>query len=155
MTVVMQILKQLNDIDTEFTGPVNSISHNHWIIGDDNIFPIHIETVAQPNRLIIYGTGMRDTGEPITNSIMTTQFLENLNGYSLGNYGICPGLVTLTVYQVITIHGQFSAERLATEIVCHRMLTECFLESEFYPEDDWPKTVQDLEDNTPIIPFQH
>ena len=155
MANVTQLLNLLDQIDTSFTGQVNRLSQNHWYIGENDVFPIHIETLVQSDRFIIYGTGMRETGEPIKNSIMTTQFLENLNGYSLGNYGICPGLVTLTVYQIITIKNEFSADRLASEIVCHRMLTECFLETEFYPEDDWPKTVQDLEDNSPIVPFHH
>lgn len=155
MPSVFSLLNKLETMDPVYTGPVDRINLNHWIVGGNEAFPIQIETLAQPERFIIYCTGVRETGAPIYTPLMKTQFLENLNGYVLGNYGICPGLVTMTVYQIITMKPDFSLDRMASEIVCHRMLTECFLESEFFPDDDWPKTVQDLEDNTPIIPFHH
>ena len=155
MTCVINVLSQLNVMDTDYTGQVYQVSPCHWIIGGDEEFPIHIEALEQPHRFIIYGTGLRQTGAPIYSSMMSTQFLENLNGYALGNYGICPGLVTMTVYQIITMRADYSIERLAAEIVCHRMLTECFLDAEFDPDDDWPRTVQELEDSSPITPFQH
>ena len=155
MASVNSVLSKLEGMDTAYTGSVDRINLDHWIIGGDKKFPIHIETLTQLNRFIIYGTGVRETGAPIYTPIMTTQFLENLNGYALGNYGICPGLVTMTVYQIITVKFEYTPDKLASEIVCHRMLTECFLESEFYPEDGWPKTVQDLEDISPIIPYHH
>ena len=155
MTTALTLLKNLPAMDQAFIGTVRQQSAKHWLIGEGEHFPLHIESLEQKNRFIIYGTGIRNSAEPVETPIMTTQFLENLVGYCLGNYGICAGPVTLTIYQVITAGPDYSLDRLAAEIVCHRMLVECFLESDFDPEQDWPKTVQDLEDVSPILPFAH
>ncbi len=155
MTTAKDLLSQIDDIDMGFTGDVKHVEKGRWIVGNEDNFPIQIELLEQKNRFIIYGTGVRETGAAVLSSIMATQFLEHLSGHSLGNYGICPGPVTLTVYQIIQIKSGYNLERLGAEIVCHRMLTECFLEADFDPDDCWPKTVQDLEDISPTIPFHH
>ena len=155
MTKAATFLKNLVNLDQDFIGTVTPITDRHWHCSSDTLLPIQIETLAQSDRFILYGTGIRKTGEPVLTSILNTQFLENLTGHSLGNYGICAGPVTLTIYQIITIRPCYSLDRLAAEIACHRMLVECFLESNFDPEDSWPKTMKDLEDISPLLPFHH
>ena len=155
MIIAASLFQKLSSLEEDYIGPLTMVTPSRYVVGGGDVFPVQLETLEQSDRFIIYGTGIRQTAEPVLAPIMTTQFLENLSGHTLGNYGICAGPVTLTIYQVITLNPQYTLDRLAAEIVCHRMLVECFLESEFTPEENWPKTVQDLVDNTPILPFHH
>ena len=86
---------------------------------------------------------------------MITLFIEGLRGHSLGSYGICPGPVTITLYQKINWHPSYCLERLVAEIACHRLLTECFLEGAAEQGLDHQLSLKDMHGDQPILPHRH
>jgi hypothetical protein len=155
MVGLVDVLNELNSVGSDSLGAVNKIDESRWIIGGEDDFPIQIELLEGDGSFLIYGTGIRATSAPVFAPIMVTLFVEGLHGHSLGKYGICPGPVTVTIYQKLTWHPEYTPQRLAAEITCHRMLTECFLEGVLIESDDHQVSLQDLHDNQPMLPLRH
>ena len=149
------VLDQLGTASSALLGKINKIDDRRWIIGDDETFPIQIELLEDKASFLIYGTGMRATGEPVYTPFMNTLFIEGLNGHSLGRYGISPGMFTITVYQIFTWNDDFTAERITAEITCHRLLTECFLEGVAAEEEDYSLSLNNSKNDQPILPMRH
>lgn len=152
---VLNTLDSSDSADSDVLGAVNKIDDNRWIIGGEDEFPIQIELLEGEVNFLIYGTGIRATSAPVFAPIMATLFVEGLHGHSLGKYGICAGPVTLTIYQRLMWSDEYTPDRLAAEIACHRMLTECFLEGVLIEGDDHQVSLQDLHDNQPMLPLRH
>lgn len=155
MSDLVSILDQIGLVSSSNLGQINKIDDRRWIIGDDNIFPIQIELLEDKSSFLIYGTGMRSTGEPVFTPLMSTLFIEGLNGHSLGRYGISPGIFTITVYQIFTWNEDLTAERIAAEIACHRLLTECFLEGVGADEEGYGLSLYNSKNDQPILPMRH
>ncbi len=160
MGSLVEVLNKLCDVSTQNTGNnplgiVNKIDDRHWIIGDHSVFPIQVELLDDDNSFLIYGTGVRATGEPVYTSFMVTLFVEGLFGHSLGRYGICPGAVTITIYQKVIWLEHYTIERMTAEITCHRLLTECFLEGAAADIEIFGGLPQHRHDDIPILPMCH
>ena len=149
---LMNRLQIENDPDI---GMVDHIDDHRWIGGGHDIFPIQIEMLQGGDCFLLYGTALRETSEPVFLPLMISMFIEGLNGHSLGNYGICPGPVTLSLYQKITITPQFSFERLKAQIACRRLLIECFLDAGYDRSEDLTLISGMGENDPPILPFRH
>lgn len=154
MTLINNVLQSIENTGFDDLGPVEEVEKGHWIIGDDHIFPVQLERLAERETYLLYTTAIRQTGEPVYAPFIQTLFLENLSGHSLGRYGISAWPVTLTLYQWIRISSPASAERLAALITCHRMLMDCYLSSRDNDDDDHYLPVS--KDNTAmVILFRH
>ena len=127
MAALVDLLVRLDEEKDQDIGFVDRVEDHRWIIGDHDVFPIQIERLESRDSFLLYSTAIRETSEPVLLPMMISLFIEGLNGHSLGNYGICPGPVTLTLYQKISITPAYSLDRLKAQIACHRLLTECFL----------------------------
>lgn len=136
-------------------GTIDQIEDHRWIIGDGDIFPVQIEELYSGNMALIYATALRETSEPVLLPMMITLFIEGLSGHSLGNYGICPGPITLTLYQKITLNENTQHDRLKAQIACHRLLMECFLMSEYDRSQDLTLLADYNTADQPILPFRH
>lgn len=155
MSDLVFVLDQMGSVSSAHLGTINKIDDRRWIIGDDDIFPIQIELLEDTSNFLIYGTGMRSTGEPVYTPLMSTLFIEGSNGHSLGRYGISPGMFTITVYQIFTWNEEFTVERIAAEITCHRLLTECFLEGVAADEENYGLSLNNSKTDQPILPMRH
>ena len=136
-------------------GMVDHIDDNRWIIGGQDIFSVQIELLQGETSFLLYDTALRKNAEPVFLPMMISMFIEGLSGHSLGNYGICPGPVTLSLYQKITITPQFSLERLKAQIVCQRLLIECFLEAGYDRHEDLTLISDEGQNDPPILLFRH
>lgn len=155
MPSIQKMLQSINEIGFGDLGAVVSAKDGRWIIGDDTLFPLQIERLAAKDHYLLYATAVRATAEPVYVSLMKTMFVENLQGMSLGRYGICFGPVTLTLYQQLVFDRHFSAEKLAAMMACHRMLIECYLEGDSASLEDVPfSRLLSMMDGT-VIPFRH
>ena len=151
----VDLMVRLEDESDPDIGIVDHIDDNRWIIGGQDIFPVQIELLQGETSFLLYGTALRETAEPVFLPLMISMFIEGLNGHSLGSYGICPGPVTLSLYQKITITPQFSLERLKAQIACQRLLIECFLDAGYDCHEDLTLMSGMGENDTPILPFRH
>ncbi len=151
----MDVFHRLLQLDDCNIGTVQQVEDHRLIIGQADLFPVQIERMEQEDRFLLYATGVRETAEPVFLPMMITLFLEGLNGHSLGEYGICPGPVTVTLYQKIICSKGYSIERLAAQIACHRLLTECFLEADYVPPAASPSFSTYGHHDQPILPFRH
>ena len=120
----VDLMVRLEDESNPDIGTVDHVDDNRWIIGGQDLFPVQIELLQGEASFLLYGTALRETSEPVFLPLMISMFIEGLNGHSLGNYGICPGPVTLSLYQKITITPHYNLERLKAQIACHRLLIE-------------------------------
>jgi len=155
MASLGRLLSALAENESHDIGMVSGFGDHRWIIGDEQNFPVQIETLAPDGMILLYATGTRQGGEPVIAPIMETFFLEGLCGHSLGSYGISVGPVTLTTYQRMRLSSTFTLGKLVTSIICHRMLIECYLNADFSPPDDgWPLEKSVLSDAA-IIPHRH
>ena len=116
MASLGRLLSTLAENDRHVVGMVSKLGETRWIIGDEQNFPVHIETLAPPKTILLYATGTRDGGKPVLAPMIETFFLERLCGHSLGSYGISVGPVTLTTYQRILMSKTFSMGKLVTSI---------------------------------------
>ncbi|MCE2517454.1 MAG: hypothetical protein J4F41_06390 [Alphaproteobacteria bacterium] len=155
MDDLLEVVESLALVDPKCIGPVQKVDDRRWIIGGEDIFPVQIELLEGDHGVLLYGTGIRATGEPVYAPIMITLFIEGLRGHSLGSYGICPGPVTITLYQKIIWDASYGLDRLVAEISCHRLLTECFLEGAAEEGHDLQLSLKDMHGDQPILPHRH
>ena len=155
MGSLVDLMVHLEDERDPDIGLVDHIDDNRWIIGGQDIFPIQIELLQGGTSFLLYGTALRETAEPVFLPLMISMFIEGLNGHSLGNYGICLGPVTLSLYQKITITSHYSLERLKAQIACQRLLMECFLDAGYDRHEDLTLMSGMGENDPPILPFRH
>ena len=155
MLTMPEMLKSINETSFGDLGSLVNVKNGHWVIGGDSLFPLQIEMLAEDNRYLLYSSAIRSTAEPIYVSLMKTMFIENLQGMSLGRYGICLGLVTITIYQQIKLDQINTNEKLAAMMTCHRMLMECYLEGDATMVEDLPYSPLLSMMNSTVIPFRH
>ena len=96
---LMHLVDEINDHDL---GKISYSEDGHWVLGDDSHFPIQLEPLSHIDEIIIYGTFVKNTGEPIYTPILASMMLENMIGTSLTGYGICPGPVTFTIFSKVS-----------------------------------------------------
>ncbi len=155
MGSLVDLMVRLEDESDPDIGMVDHVDDNRWIIGGQDIFPVQIEMLQGGTSFLLYGTALRETAEPVFLPLMISMFIEGLNGHSLGNYGICPGPVTLSLYQKITIPPRYSLEKLKAQIACQRLLIECFLDAGYDRHEDLTLITGEGQIDTPILPFRH
>ena len=155
MGSLVDLMNGLAAEDDPDIGIVDHVEDHRWIIGDQDVFPVQIELLEGGQGFLLYATALRETSEPVLLPMMISLFIEGLNGHSLGNYGICPGPVTLTLYQKIAMPPHYSLDRLKAQIACHRLLTECFLESGYNRHEDLTLILDEGKNDPPILPFRH
>jgi len=155
MASLGRLLLALAENDSHDIGMISQLGEARWIIGDDQNFPVHIETLIPKNNFLLYATGTRAGGEPVLAPMIETFFREGLCGHSLGCYGISVGPVTLTTYQRIAISRSFNMGKLVTSIICHRMLIECYLNADLdFSDDGWPAETAVFSEAA-ILPHRH
>ncbi|MEC8728234.1 MAG: hypothetical protein VXX58_05590 [Pseudomonadota bacterium] len=111
MTVHALILS-LDEMGDHDLGKISHSDNGHWVLGDDNHFPIQIDPLISIDEVLIYGTFIKTSGEPIYTPILTSMLLENMIGTTLDGYGICPGPVTFFIYSKISIFAMTPEEMI-------------------------------------------
>ncbi|HCP18740.1 MAG: hypothetical protein CBC12_14265 [Candidatus Puniceispirillum sp. TMED52] len=100
---VNSLLLSLDEMGDHDLGKISHSEDGHWVLGDDSHFPIQIDPLLNIDEILIYGTFVKTSGEPIYTPILTSMMLENMVGTTLDGYGICPGPVTFSIYSKISI----------------------------------------------------
>lgn len=100
---VNSLLLSLDDINDHGLGNISHSDNGHWVLGDDNHFPIQIDPLIRIDEILIYGTFIKTTGEPVYTPILSSMMLENIIGTTLEGFGICPGPITFSIYSKISI----------------------------------------------------
>ncbi len=155
MVDVSGLMQRLCNGEQDDIGMVNHVEDHRWIVGDHDLFPIHVEKLASEQGVLLYATILRETSEPVYLPLISTLFIEGISGHSLGRYGICSGPISLSLYQKLDLGEANGLEQLKSQIACHRLLVECFLETEITnPEVKDPVSADQGLDH-PMVPLRH
>ncbi|MGA1019662.1 MAG: hypothetical protein ACO3TT_03960 [Candidatus Puniceispirillales bacterium] len=100
--LVDNLMDLVDEIDDHGLGKISHSEDGHWVVGDDSHFPIQLEILSHIEQVIIYGTFVKNSGEPIYTPILSSMMLENMIGTTLTGYGICPGPVTFTIFSKVS-----------------------------------------------------
>ena len=120
---VNSLLLSLDEMGDHDLGKISHSEDGHWVLGDDSHFPIQIDPLLNIDEILIYGTFVKTSGEPIYTPILTSMMLENMVGTTLVGYGICPGPVTFSIYSKISIFAM-TPEQMIELIASMRQLID-------------------------------
>ena len=65
MVDVSGLMKRLCNSEDDDIGMVNHVEDQRWIVGDHDLFPIHVEELVNGQGVLLYATILRETSEPV------------------------------------------------------------------------------------------
>lgn len=144
MVQIEQLMDVLQRKPRRNQGKIQTMEWDRWVMGVDIPLPIQVEKLEAEDQIILYVTALREKQEVVLAPLIVTLFLEGLSGSPIsdnpmGRLGICPGPVTITVFQRLNIGG-FSPARLSHAVNGFRRAALPLLESARTPddpEDEW------------------
>jgi len=155
MVDVSGLMQRLCNSEDDDIGMVNHVEDQRWIVGDHDLFPIHVEELVNGQGVLLYATILRETSEPVYLPLISTLFIEGISGHSLGRYGICPGPISLSLYLKVDLNETDELEKLKSKIACHRLLVECFLETEMTNPEAFDPVSTESGLEHPMVPLRH